>query len=110
MKGYPNGLRHLRCSLFLVMNVLLFSRFVQQRMLVMMRVEEAAQADVFSFSFFFGGKQLRKWGVFQQLWETTTEQHQRGKLAFGICCPSSQNKTRPLEVRGEEDKIRHPPA
>lgn len=64
--------------------------------------------DVFSFSF-FGGKQLRKWGVFQQLWETTTEQHQRGKLAFEICCPSSQNKTRPLEVRGEEDKIRLPP-
>lgn len=32
---------------------------------------------------------------------TTTEQHQRGKLAFGIRCPSSWNKTRPLEVRGE---------
>lgn len=30
----------------------------------------------------------------------TSEQHQTGKLAFGICCPSSQNKTRPLEVTG----------
>lgn len=65
---------------------------------------------MFFFShFFFGGKRLRKWGVVQLLWETTTEQHQRGKLVFGICCPSSQNKTRALEVRGEEDKINLPP-
>lgn len=45
MKGYLNDLRHLRCSPFLVVNVLLYSRFVQQRMLVIMKVEEAAQAD-----------------------------------------------------------------
>lgn len=45
MKDYQNDLRHLRGSLFLATSVLLSSRLVQQRMLVMMKVEEAAQAD-----------------------------------------------------------------
>lgn len=34
--------------------------------------------------------------------EITSEQHQKGTLALGICFPSSQNKTRPLEW---EDRI-----
>lgn len=32
-----------------------------------------------------------------------------GKLGFRICCPSSQNKTRPLEVRGEGGQNQAPP-
>lgn len=38
--------------------------------------------------FFFGRKAAQKvGGVFQQLWETTAEQHQRGEISFWDLLP-----------------------
>lgn len=84
MKGHPNDLRHLRCSLFLVMKVLLYPCFCA--------AEDACNDEgggssagrrsvkmCFFFPFLFleeGGSESG--GVFQQLWESTADQHQRG--------------------------------
>lgn len=69
-------------------------------MFVMKKVEETSRADaamVKRFAFFRAQKERR--GGLHSLQLTTAEQHQRGKLALELCCWSSQNKTRPLEVR-----------
>lgn len=102
MKDYQKDFRHLRCFLFLVredvFSLPVLCCWQQRRMCVMKgggSSESKCKDGILTLSKECS-EEVEEWRAPVTFKEITSEQHQRRNLAFGICCPSSQNKTRPL--------------